>query len=47
MVAMPILGFAASGADDADTRNVLATAHLAVGYTTLAVVSTAGALIVF
>jgi hypothetical protein len=47
MVAMPILGFATSAADDPETREALATAHLLVGYGTLAAVSTAGAFILF
>jgi hypothetical protein len=47
MIAMPILGFATSGSSDPGTRDALATAHLLVGYSTLAAVTTAGALMVF
>ena len=47
MIAMPILGFATAGTDDADTRATLATVHLAVGYSTFAALSTAAGLMVF
>ncbi len=47
MVAMPVLGFATSASDDPATRENLATAHLIVGYSTFATVSTAAALMVF
>ncbi|MCA9590184.1 MAG: hypothetical protein KC657_32995 [Myxococcales bacterium] len=47
MVAMPVLGFATSGSSDPGTRDALGTAHLLVGYSTLAAVTAAGALMVF
>lgn len=47
MVAMPVLGFATTGASDEGTRDALATTHLAVGYATFAALSAAGALMVF
>ena len=47
MIAMPILGFSTSGTSDPATRDSLATAHLAVGYTTLATLSFAASLMAF
>lgn len=47
MAAMPVLGVLTTAADDARTRDALATAHLAVGYSTLAVLSTAASLMAF
>lgn len=47
MIAMPILGFATAGTTDPDAKAALATSHLVVGYTTLAAVSAAGAIMVF
>jgi hypothetical protein len=47
MIALPLLGFATSASDDRATRETLATLHLAVGYSTLAAVSAAGALMTF
>jgi len=47
MVAMPILGFATSSADDPKTREELATAHLAVGYSTFVTLTAAAALMTF
>jgi hypothetical protein len=47
MVAMPVLGIATAVSNDRDTRASLATTHLVVGYTTFAVVSAAGAVMVF
>ncbi len=47
MVAMPILGFLASGATDPQARAGLATAHLVTGYATLGVVTIAASLEVF
>lgn len=47
MIAMPILGFAASSTNDPADRDDLATAHLIVGYTTFAAVSASAALMIF
>jgi hypothetical protein len=47
MAAMPVLGVLTSTVGDVEARNTLATVHLAVGYTTLAVISTAASLMAF
>ena len=47
MIAMPVLGIATASSVDPDTRRILATTHLIVGYSTFAAVTTAGALMVF